>query len=49
MLDFSARHGIAPTVEAFPMSAVNEALDRLRAGRARYRIVLEADFDAAGR
>ncbi|MCX8086453.1 MAG: NAD(P)-dependent alcohol dehydrogenase [Rhodocyclaceae bacterium] len=45
MLDFCARHGILPQVERFPMSRVNEALDHLRAGKARYRIVLEADFD----
>ncbi len=45
MLDFCARHGIAPQVEHFPMSRVNEALDHLRAGKARYRIVLDADFD----
>jgi uncharacterized zinc-type alcohol dehydrogenase-like protein len=45
MLDFSARHGISPVIEAFPMSHVNEALDHLRAGRARYRIVLENDFN----
>jgi len=44
MLDFCARHGIAPMVEKFPMSQVNEALDHLRAGKARYRIVLENDF-----
>jgi alcohol/geraniol dehydrogenase (NADP+) len=44
MLDFCARHGIAPTIEKFPMSQVNEALDHLRAGKARYRIVLENDF-----
>jgi alcohol/geraniol dehydrogenase (NADP+) len=44
MLDFSARHGIAPVTEVFPMSRVNDALDHLRAGKARYRIVLEADF-----
>lgn len=44
MLDFAARHGIAPKVERFPMSRVNEALDHLRAGKARYRIVLDADF-----
>lgn len=43
MLDFSARHGIAPVIEKFPMSKVNEALDHLRAGKARYRIVLEND------
>ncbi|MDE3067162.1 MAG: NAD(P)-dependent alcohol dehydrogenase [Verrucomicrobiota bacterium] len=44
MLEFSARHGIAPVVEVFPMSKVNEALEHLRAGRARYRIVLRNDF-----
>jgi uncharacterized zinc-type alcohol dehydrogenase-like protein len=44
MLDFAARHAIAPQVEHFPMSKVNQALDHLRAGKARYRIVLDADF-----
>ncbi|MHB8911910.1 MAG: NADPH-dependent aldehyde reductase Ahr [Lysobacter sp.] len=44
MLDFAARHDIAPTTEHFPMRRVNEALDHLRAGKARYRIVLDADF-----
>ncbi len=45
MLAFSARHSIAPVVENFPMSKVNEALERLRSGKARYRIVLTNDFD----
>lgn len=40
MLDFCARHQIAPVVESFPMHEVNAALDHLRAGRARHRIVL---------
>lgn len=40
MLEFAARHGISPEVETFPFSRVNEALDHLRAGKARYRIVL---------
>src|SRR5690606_24790771 len=44
MLGFAARHGVAPQTEHFPMSRVNEALDHLRAGKARYRIVLDADF-----
>ncbi|TXH04830.1 MAG: NAD(P)-dependent alcohol dehydrogenase [Nevskiaceae bacterium] len=44
MLEFCARHGIAPIVEQFPMSRVNEAMAHLRAGKARYRIVLKADF-----
>ncbi len=43
MLEFSARHSVAPIVETFPMSKVNDALEHLRAGKARYRIVLEAD------
>lgn len=44
MLDFAARHRIAPITEHFPMSRVNEAMARLASGRARYRIVLDADF-----
>jgi uncharacterized zinc-type alcohol dehydrogenase-like protein len=44
MLAFSARHGIAPTIEKFPMSRANDALEHLRAGKARYRIVLENDI-----
>lgn len=44
MLDFAARHGIAPQVERFPMSRVNDAVDRLRSNQARYRVVLDADF-----
>lgn len=43
MLDFSARHSIAPITENFPMSKVNDAFERLRSGKARYRIVLTAD------
>jgi uncharacterized zinc-type alcohol dehydrogenase-like protein len=43
MLEFSARHSIAPITETFPMSKVNDALERLRSGKARYRIVLVND------
>jgi uncharacterized zinc-type alcohol dehydrogenase-like protein len=43
MLAFCARHSIAPITESYPMSQVNEALDHLRAGKARYRIVLVND------
>jgi uncharacterized zinc-type alcohol dehydrogenase-like protein len=43
MLDFAARHKIAPQVEYFPMSQANDALARLAAGKARYRIVLNAN------
>jgi alcohol/geraniol dehydrogenase (NADP+) len=42
MLDFAARHGIAAQTEEFPLAEVNAALDHLRAGKARYRIVLTA-------
>lgn len=44
MLDFCARHEIAPIIEKFPMSKVNDTLEHLRAGKARYRIVLENDI-----
>ena len=42
MLDFAARHGVAPQVEHFPLTRVNDAMEHLRAGKARYRIVLDA-------
>lgn len=44
MLDFCARHKISPVTETFPMSKVNEAMERLHSGKARYRVVLQADF-----
>ncbi len=44
MLDFAARHNITPQTEHMPMSRINEAFERLEAGKARYRIVLDADF-----
>ena len=44
MLEFSARHGLAPMIEVFPMSRVNDAMEHLRAGKARYRIVLQNDI-----
>jgi uncharacterized zinc-type alcohol dehydrogenase-like protein len=44
MLEFSARHSVAPIVESFPLSEVNDALERLRSGKARYRIVLNNDL-----
>jgi uncharacterized zinc-type alcohol dehydrogenase-like protein len=45
MLEFSARHSIAPIIESFPMSKVNDALEHLRSGKARYRIVLVNDHN----
>lgn len=44
MIDFCARHAIAPVTESFKMSQVNEAFEHLRAGKARYRIVLTNDI-----
>ncbi len=41
MLDFAARHQIEPITETFAFEQVNEALDRLRSGKARYRVVLK--------
>ncbi len=40
MLEFCARHDIAPVVESFPMHEVNAALNHLKAGNARHRVVL---------
>ena len=44
MLDFASRHNIVPQTEHVPMSQINEAFARLESGKARYRIVLDADF-----
>lgn len=41
MLDFAARHGIEPVTETFEFNQINEALEHLEAGKARYRIVLK--------
>jgi uncharacterized zinc-type alcohol dehydrogenase-like protein len=41
MLEFCARHGIEAVTEHFPMSEVNEAMEHLRSGKARYRIVVD--------
>ncbi|HVJ68246.1 MAG TPA: NAD(P)-dependent alcohol dehydrogenase [Caulifigura sp.] len=44
MLQFAARHQVTPQTEHYPMSKINEAFERLESGKARYRIVLDADF-----
>lgn len=43
MLSFAQEHGITPLVELMPMSQVNEALQKVKQGEARYRIVLVND------
>lgn len=42
MLEFAARHNIKAQTELMPMSQVNAALDHVRSGKARYRVVLDA-------
>jgi alcohol/geraniol dehydrogenase (NADP+) len=44
MLTFCARHSLAPVVENLPMSKINDAFERLRSGKAHYRIVLTNDL-----
>jgi uncharacterized zinc-type alcohol dehydrogenase-like protein len=44
MLGYAARHRVAPQAEHFRMSQINEAFRHLESGKARYRIVLDADF-----
>ena len=40
MLNFAARHDIKPVTEHFSFDRVNDAMEHLRSGKARYRIVL---------
>jgi alcohol/geraniol dehydrogenase (NADP+) len=41
MLEFAARHNILPATETFKFNDVNEAIEKLRNGKVRYRVVLE--------
>lgn len=41
MLDFAAEHKVYPTIEQMPMAQVNAAVNRVRVGDVRYRMVLE--------
>ncbi|WP_236794142.1 NAD(P)-dependent alcohol dehydrogenase [Amycolatopsis sp. GM8] len=41
MLDFAARHGIRPATEVFQADRLDEALEHVRQGKARYRAVLQ--------
>jgi uncharacterized zinc-type alcohol dehydrogenase-like protein len=40
MLDFAARHNVLPITETFKFDQVNEAIEKLRQGKVRYRAVL---------
>ncbi|WP_336997084.1 NADPH-dependent aldehyde reductase Ahr [Leclercia sp. M50] len=44
LMKFAGRTGVAPTIEMYPMSKINEAIQHVRDGKARYRVVLKADF-----
>jgi D-arabinose 1-dehydrogenase-like Zn-dependent alcohol dehydrogenase len=48
MLAFAQDQGIAPEVELMPMSQVNEASQRVKENKARYRIVLVNETAGAG-
>ena len=41
MLSTAAEHGIAPITESMPLARANEAIARVREGRARLRVVLD--------
>jgi uncharacterized zinc-type alcohol dehydrogenase-like protein len=40
MLEFAARHDIEATTEVLPLAEVNKAIEKVRANKARYRMVL---------
>jgi uncharacterized zinc-type alcohol dehydrogenase-like protein len=42
MLAFAARHGVAARARVLPLAEADAALDEVRKGRARYRVVLAA-------
>ncbi len=41
MLDFAAQHAISPVTQTYHFTEVNEAIQHLREGHAKYRIVLQ--------
>jgi uncharacterized zinc-type alcohol dehydrogenase-like protein len=40
MLDVAARHGVKATTERFPMNKANEAIEKVKKNKVRYRAVL---------
>jgi alcohol/geraniol dehydrogenase (NADP+) len=40
MLDVAARHGVKATTEGFAMAKANEAIDKVKKNKVRYRAVL---------
>ena len=41
MLEFATRHDIEPNTETFSFEPINEAMEKLRSGKPRYRRVLK--------
>lgn len=44
MLAFAAKNGVKPIIERFPHSKAEEALEKVRSGKIRFRAVLENDL-----
>jgi len=40
MLDVAARHGVKAQIESFPMSKANDAIEKVKKNKVRYRAVL---------
>ena len=40
MLEFASRHEVKPLIETYTFDQVNEAMERVGAGKAHYRVVL---------
>jgi uncharacterized zinc-type alcohol dehydrogenase-like protein len=40
MIDVAARHGVKAQTERFPMAKANEAIERVKKNKVRYRAVL---------
>jgi uncharacterized zinc-type alcohol dehydrogenase-like protein len=40
MLDVAARHGVHAQTESFPMAKANEAIEKVKKNKVRYRAVL---------
>lgn len=43
MLEFTTRHHVTPTIETFAKADVNTAIDHVRQGKARYRVVVTGE------
>jgi uncharacterized zinc-type alcohol dehydrogenase-like protein len=40
MIDVAARHGVKAQTESFPMAKANEAIEKVKRNKVRYRAVL---------